>query len=138
MTVLIIGGGIAGLAAAIGLKNVGMQVQVFEQAGEIREIGSGIGLFANGIQALHHLGVEFSAFSDAHWIKSGVVYDHSGRELFNMPGSAAPRGMLGLAAVVYRPELIQVLADAVGPDQHCPWSPLPLRFPKRRSRHGYV
>ncbi|HMO69745.1 MAG TPA: NAD(P)-binding protein, partial [Novosphingobium sp.] len=42
LPVLVSGGGIGGLAAALALVRQGFHVQVFEQAPEIGEIGAGI------------------------------------------------------------------------------------------------
>ena len=55
--VLIAGGGIGGLAAALALLRRGFDVDVYEQAGELREVGAGVQLSANGIRLLHELGV---------------------------------------------------------------------------------
>ena len=57
MKAIIIGGGIGGLSAALALRRVGVQSEVFEQAQELREIGAGVGLWANAIRALETLGV---------------------------------------------------------------------------------
>ena len=42
MKVIIIGGGIAGLATALTLHAAGMEAVVFEQASQVRELGVGI------------------------------------------------------------------------------------------------
>ena len=42
MTVLVAGGGIGGLTLALMLHKRGIPVRVFEQAGQIRELGVGI------------------------------------------------------------------------------------------------
>ncbi len=55
--VLVIGGGIGGLAAALALARQGIRVQLLEQAPEIQEIGAGIQLAANAFNALDALGV---------------------------------------------------------------------------------
>ncbi|MEZ2719871.1 3-hydroxybenzoate 6-monooxygenase [Paenalcaligenes hominis] len=55
--VVIIGGGIGGLAAAQALALEGLQVEVLEQASQIGEIGAGIQLGANAFAALDALGV---------------------------------------------------------------------------------
>jgi FAD-dependent urate hydroxylase len=48
--VSIIGGGIGGLAAASAFQRQGIQVTVFERNPELREIGAGLTLWANGVQ----------------------------------------------------------------------------------------
>jgi 2-polyprenyl-6-methoxyphenol hydroxylase-like FAD-dependent oxidoreductase len=55
--VLIIGSGIGGLTAAIALRQAGFQVEVFERASELREIGAGIGLSPNAMRVLGPLGL---------------------------------------------------------------------------------
>jgi hypothetical protein len=47
MQVIVIGSGIAGLTAAIGLRKVGIEVTVCERAPDLREVGAGISLRAN-------------------------------------------------------------------------------------------
>ena len=49
---LIVGGGIGGLCAAICLRLTGWEVQVFEQAPEIAEIGAGLQISPNGVKIL--------------------------------------------------------------------------------------
>lgn len=55
--VLIVGGGIGGLAAALALARKGVRVELLEQAEMIGEIGAGIQLAANAFAALDALGV---------------------------------------------------------------------------------
>jgi 2-polyprenyl-6-methoxyphenol hydroxylase-like FAD-dependent oxidoreductase len=55
--VSIVGGGIGGLAAACALQRQGIQVTVFERNPELREIGAGLTLWANGVQVLRQLGL---------------------------------------------------------------------------------
>ncbi|MNH98033.1 FAD-dependent urate hydroxylase [compost metagenome] len=54
---LVIGAGIGGLSAAIALQREGWQVEVAEQAPELRGEGAGIVLAANAIKALRKLGL---------------------------------------------------------------------------------
>src|SRR5579862_151143 len=56
MRVIVIGSGIAGLTAAIGLRKVGIEVTVYERAPELREVGAGISLWANALRALDYIG----------------------------------------------------------------------------------
>lgn len=56
--VAIIGAGIAGLTAAIALQNYPhINVQVYERASELREVGATIALGPNGLTILDKLGV---------------------------------------------------------------------------------
>jgi salicylate hydroxylase len=58
MRIIIIGAGIGGLAAALTLQRAGFEVQVFEQAAELREVGAGIQISPNASRILHRLGLE--------------------------------------------------------------------------------
>ena len=55
--ILIAGGGIGGMAAALALQKSGFEVEVFEQAPELGEVGAGVQISPNGTRALDHLGV---------------------------------------------------------------------------------
>ncbi|KAF4468693.1 Monooxygenase FAD-binding [Fusarium albosuccineum] len=89
LEVAIAGGGIAGFVTAIALlKHPGINVQIYERAEELREIGASIGLGPNGLSSLDKLGVQ-NAFEDdilyrqksgwphiyRHW-KTGEIIDH--------------------------------------------------------------
>lgn len=54
---LIVGGGIAGLTAAIALQKEGFDVKVLERSGKIRNVGAGLGLGANAWRGLKLLGI---------------------------------------------------------------------------------
>jgi salicylate hydroxylase len=59
-SVAIVGGGIGGLAAALALVRRGIDVDVYEQAAELRELGAGVQISANGTCVLHALGLKDS------------------------------------------------------------------------------
>jgi salicylate hydroxylase len=56
--IAIVGGGIGGLAAALALVRRGIEVDVYEQAPELRELGAGVQISANGTRVLHALGLK--------------------------------------------------------------------------------
>ncbi|MEX1216161.1 FAD-dependent oxidoreductase, partial [Saccharospirillum sp.] len=56
-TVLIAGGGIGGLTAAACLLQAGVDVQVFEQAATLGEVGAGIQVSANASRVYREIGV---------------------------------------------------------------------------------
>lgn len=53
---LVAGGGIGGLAAALGLAGRGRSVRLFEQAKAFEEVGAGLQMSPNGVAALRALG----------------------------------------------------------------------------------
>lgn len=56
LPILVAGGGIAGLAAALSLARPGIHVRLFEQAPEFAEVGAGLQMSPNGVRALMALG----------------------------------------------------------------------------------
>jgi salicylate hydroxylase len=115
LKVLIAGGGIGGLAAAIALLRRGFDVEVYEQAGELREFGAGIQISPNGNRALHALGVfealqKLSCDADAKEIRlwnTGKTW-----KLFDL-GAEAVRKYGFPYMTVFRPDLLRVLGDEV-------------------------
>ena len=55
--IVIIGGGISGLAAGIALARRGLEPQIYEQAPELKEVGAGVTLWANAFRALESIGL---------------------------------------------------------------------------------
>ena len=53
---LIVGGGIAGLAAALGLARIGKPARILEKAPDFEEVGAGLQLGPNAVRALQWLG----------------------------------------------------------------------------------
>jgi len=75
LPVLVAGGGIGGLATALALVRQGFQVQVFEQAPEIGEIGAGIQLGPNAFHAFDALGVGDRTRARAVYTDYMVMHD---------------------------------------------------------------
>jgi len=51
----IIGGGIGGLTTAIALRKIGFEVDVYERAPELKEVGSGMSLWPNAVRSLNQI-----------------------------------------------------------------------------------
>ncbi|MGC0420888.1 FAD-dependent oxidoreductase [Embleya sp. AB8] len=58
MTATVVGGGIAGLAAAVSLARAGWSTTVLERSAGFGELGAGVALPRNGITALRSLGLD--------------------------------------------------------------------------------
>src|SRR6266851_7323204 len=76
--VLVAGGGIGGLAAALALTRQGFAVKVLEQAPQLGEIGAGIQLGPNGFAAFDALGLGEKARARAVYADEMVMYDALG------------------------------------------------------------
>lgn len=83
--VAIVGGGIGGLVLALALRERGISFELYEQALEMREIGAGVGLSANGTRELRRLGVGEqveavsvipSALVVRRWDTGEIIVDH--------------------------------------------------------------
>ena len=97
-TVLVAGGGIGGLAAALALTRRGFRVTVLEQAAEIGEIGAGIQLGPNAFAAFDALGVGPQARARAVYTDCMVMHDAIDETLVGrIPTDEAFRARFGLA-----------------------------------------
>ena len=70
--IVVIGGGIGGLAAALALLKRGLDVEVHEQAPELKEVGAGIQISSNGTRVLYAPGLE-DALKRVQVLPSGRV-----------------------------------------------------------------
>jgi FAD-dependent urate hydroxylase len=57
LKVIIIGSGMAGLAAGIAMRQAGYEVEIYEKTSKLRPAGAGISLWSNGIKVLNKLGL---------------------------------------------------------------------------------
>ncbi len=110
--VAIVGGGIAGLATALALRQRGVAATVYERAPELHEVGAGISLWPNGTRVLRDLGVLDAVRSRAGAAESVEILRSDGRRLAFLDTSRPDAPSL----CVRRPDLLAALADAVGPD----------------------
>ncbi len=111
---LIAGGGIGGLAAALGLALKGEQVVVLEKAPMLGEIGAGIQLGPNAFHSFDYLGVGDTARAMAVYIDQLRLMDAmSGEEITRIPLDEPFRARFGNPyAVVHRGDLHGVFLRA--------------------------
>ena len=110
---IIVGGGIGGLALAAGLKKLGMEVPVLEAAAEIRPVGAGIVLAHNAQLALQHLGVYDTLKPRGMRIEQGTIRDNHGQQLSQSIALAGDHYWL----CIHRGHLHQGLMEHLSPDQ---------------------
>ncbi|GAB5439454.1 3-hydroxybenzoate 6-monooxygenase [Falsiruegeria mediterranea] len=112
--ILIAGGGIGGLAAALGLAQRGRRVMVLEKATRFGEIGAGIQLGPNAFHAFDYLGVGDAARAMAVYIDNLRLMDAlRGEEITRIPLGDEFRAHMGNPyAVVHRGEMHGVFLSA--------------------------
>ena len=118
LKVAVIGGGIGGLVLALALRERGISFELYEQAGELREIGAAVALSGNGTRELRRLGlgdqveavsVIPSALVIRRWDTGEIIAENPiGRDGAYEATFGAP--YYG----VHRVALLQALADRLG------------------------
>lgn len=113
--ILIVGGGIGGMAAALGCSRSGWPVQILERTREFREVGAGIQLGPNVVRVLHDWGMEadlnrIAAYPELLRVRNAM----SGAELGLLRLGERARSRYGAPyATVHRADLHRLLHDAV-------------------------
>lgn len=112
--IVIAGGGIGGVSAAMGLANRGYNVTVLEQAPQFGEIGAGIQIGPNAFHAMDYLGVGDAGRAKAVYIDKLIMMDGvTGDEVAHIDvGEAFRRRFRNPYAVVHRADLHGVFLEA--------------------------
>jgi len=115
MRIIVIGGGIGGLAAALTLTRAGFEVAVFEQAAELREVGAGVQISPNATRILHRLGLEEPMRRFGVRPRAGVIRRwNDGSEISRQPlADACERNFGAPYYHFHRAELLDLLSAAV-------------------------
>ena len=111
MKAVVVGGGIAGLASAIGLRKQGWDVEVLERAPAFTEVGAGLSLWPNALNALDALGVGEIVRERSVLDGSTGIRDERGRWL-SRTDVAVIRERFGHIALVHRATLLDILRAA--------------------------
>src|SRR5439155_11197671 len=119
VSIAIIGGGIGGLSAALSLFHAGVDVQVYERARTINEVGAGIAVSPNATRILHRIGlaealartgVKTLAWHDRRW--------DDGRTLLYSPVAGVMETAFGFPLYhMHRADLVGALLQALPPER---------------------
>jgi salicylate hydroxylase len=111
--ILIAGGGIGGLTAALALIQRGFRVSVYEQAPDLHEFGAGIGIMPNGSRVLHALGLHsaLEAIASIPQVREMRLFTDS--QTWRMPGMDAIARFGSPFWLVHRGDFHRALASAV-------------------------
>jgi salicylate hydroxylase len=109
--VAIVGAGIGGLTAALALQSVGVEVDVYEQARKLTEVGAGLTLWAPSMRVLRRLGIGEEVARRAVPLEVFYLRQSDGAAVGEL-STESP----GSQMTLYRPDLIETLVAAVGGD----------------------
>lgn len=112
--VLVVGGGIGGLSAALALARSGHRVTVLERSTELREFGAGIQLGPNAFHALESLGIGQAALDQAIYVdRLRLMNAMTAEEVMALDLGTPFRDRFRYPyAVIHRGDLYRVLIDA--------------------------
>jgi len=113
--ILLVGGGLGGLATALALGQAGVTTQLFEQSPAFTEVGAGIGLGPNAVRRLRTWGV-WEALQAKGFVPSQleVMDAKTGRQLGCLPMANTFEQRYGAPYLtIHRADLHQVLSNAV-------------------------
>ncbi len=116
LRVAIIGAGIGGLAAAVALRRHGFEVELYERAGKLEEVGAGLQIGPNAVKVLRTLGLEDELMRNAFEPLSimSLTFDE-GRLRFRQPLRAIAREKYGAPYLTaHRADLHILLRRAAG------------------------
>ena len=85
MEIVVIGGGIAGLAFALALHQRGIACRVFESARQVKELGVGITLLPHGMRELTALGLQDRLRAVAIENQESVFFNRHGQLVYREP-----------------------------------------------------
>ena len=114
--VIIAGGGIGGLTAALALLRAGVDCDIYEQAPELREVGAGLQLAPNGTRVLFALGLETAVRRDGVETGDKTVRLWSTGQTWSLfdPTVATPTERFGSPMyLMHRGDLHAMLVEAV-------------------------
>jgi salicylate hydroxylase len=112
LRIAVIGGGIGGLTAGLSLRQAGFEVDVYEQAPELTQIGGGINMGPNAARILRQLGL--TAGLDREGVRPLFTHQRrwqDGRTLQHVPLNPRCEELYGAPHVtIHRADLLDVIA----------------------------
>lgn len=115
MRVVIIGAGIGGLAVAVALRRIGVEFLVIERAARISEVGAGLSLWSNAVNALRELDLQADVMASASIIEQQSVRTLAGRVIAQTEFGPISRIAGAPCICVHRACLQKALLDSLPP-----------------------
>ena len=119
MKITVVGGGIGGLTAALALRQAGFEVEVYEQAPELTQIGGGINMGPNAVRILRRLGL--TAGLNCEGVRPLFTHQRrwqDGRTLQRAPLNPLCEELFGAPHItIHRADLLAIIASGF-PAEH--------------------
>lgn len=115
MKIIIVGGGIGGLCAALAFQRYGIEAVVYERTAALADVGAGLILWPNAMKVLQALGVGASVAMAGARLTRSQIREASGATLYemNLDDLEAYCGMPVVA--IHRAALHSIIANALKP-----------------------
>jgi len=119
LRIAVIGAGLGGLAAGVALRQAGFDVDVYEQAPELTEIGGGINLGPNAVRVLYRLGLRPALDREAvRPLSTHQRRWQDGRTLQLAPLNPRCEELYGAPHLtVHRADLLAIIASGFAPER---------------------
>jgi salicylate hydroxylase len=114
--IAVVGGGIGGLTLALALREHGIEVDIYEQTSELKEIGAAVALSANGTRFYDRIGLR-EKFDEVCFSISTLIYrdGRDGRVIGRHSGEPNYEEQFGACYWgIHRADLQAILSQAVG------------------------
>jgi len=108
---LVVGGGIGGLGAAVGLHRIGWDVTVLERSDGFTDVGAGISLWPNALRCLDVLDVDLREHLRPQ--REGGLWDRAGNRLTRWDAAVFEQRHGRPLAAIHRADLIDGLKNAL-------------------------
>ncbi|MGB1069142.1 MAG: FAD-dependent monooxygenase [Henriciella sp.] len=115
MKVVIVGGGIGGLTAALAFQHFGWDVELLEKSPHITGIGAGIQISPNGMKVFARLGLADEIIRRGFQPRAlEMKFGRSGRQIFKVPiTEEGPKRWHASYVHIHRADLINCLSEAL-------------------------
>jgi 2-polyprenyl-6-methoxyphenol hydroxylase-like FAD-dependent oxidoreductase len=130
---IIVGGGIGGLCAAIALRQIGVDVTVYEKVNELSDVGAGLTLWANAIKALRRLGLAEAVLKHGAKIQKGEFRTWRGKTLASIQTGELEQLYGDPTIAIHRADLHRILLAAL-PEDAVRWGAACTGFDQAQER----
>ena len=110
---IIVGGGIGGLCTAIALRQIGVDVTVYEKVNELANVGAGLTLWTNAIKALRQLGLAEVVLKHGAKLQVGEFRTWRGKTLASVQTGEVEQLYGDPTIAIHRADLHRILLAAL-------------------------